>query len=82
MKIKVTQKDIENGEPCSVNRCPIALAIRTHINKRVWVRGGSVSVMGGMWAIHETNLPRSARRFIHRFDNGNKCESFNFMLKL
>ena len=74
-EIQVRSDDIERGIPRNTEACPIALAaIRT---------GYGYACIGGntlrtMWVIYE--LPRSARLFIERFDNGKPVKPFAFFL--
>ena len=81
--VKVTQEDIDNGVICSGGLCPIALAsarefgLNTEVNKvrcRVFRKGRFV--------VDDYDLPRSARRFITRFDKGKIVKPFNFKLKV
>lgn len=74
MKIKVTQKDIDQGQRSSTHACPIALAIR-----RRFPRAIRVSVMSYRVDVHRTlltaddrvyTLPPDAKLFIGMFDSG------------
>jgi hypothetical protein len=63
--INVTQEDIDRGEPCSTNYCPIARAIRRKVGPEAYISVGDTTA-----AIDRTNYrvsPRAAD-FIHSFD--------------
>lgn len=78
MKVEVTKRDIQKGEPGSCRKCPVALAIAraTRHKKPVLVTLHCADVSDKLFA-----LPRKAQRFIARFDMGlGKVKPFSFNL--
>ena len=77
LKIKVTQEDINNGEPCETMSCPVALALSRQLNlfNPVYVSYSYFSTDNKY-----VYLPRSVKRFIHRFDSGEEVKPFNFII--
>lgn len=82
VKISVTQDDINSGVRNACLDCPIALAIK---------RAGHIAKVGSevvylppnvRRAFRPTSLPRSAQRFIRRFDQAKPVEPFNFFLEM
>lgn len=87
IKIKVTEKCISSGMKKSTKSCPIALAVVDSLgnDSYVSVHHENVFIRGckkDRYASDMPDLPRSARRFIHHFDNGNKVSPFNFFLSV
>ena len=82
-KIRVKQEHIERGIQESPCCCPIALALKEQINtfdsRFVQVLGRFVSL--GYYE-KRIQLPRSAKRFVRRFDYGYKTKPFNFVLDI
>jgi len=80
IKIKVTKKHIKDGGGCVIN-CPIALAAR-EIGLELDVYGEQYASVwdSDTWKRTYYDLPRSARRFIKRFDSDKKVKPFNFIL--
>lgn len=77
MKIKVTEKHIKSGARGKMNYCPIALALaesgwRTPYVLPTEARKGKYGKI--------RQLPRSAQRFISRFDSSKPVKPFNFMI--
>ena len=77
MKVRVTQQHIDAGEPEHAEYCPVARAVAEAcpliesvlvLHKKWW--GDNVS--------HP--LPRSAQRFIARYDAGKPVKPFAFIL--
>ena len=79
--IKVSKRHIKLGKKASPYDCAIALAICDHTEYRyaVIVRNNTASI-----GYHcNICLPRSARRFITKFDKNKKdCKPFNFKLDI
>lgn len=73
MKITVTREDITNGQKCSTNRCPIALAATRATRHHVIVSTSYIMLPG-----IEVPLPNSACTFIGEFDSGRTVEPFEF----
>ena len=82
MKINVTQRDIDMGEPGMVCRCPIARALCRGLKKKlgtITVFLSNASVDGCDWM----HLPEECVAFQKRFDNGNvSCGPFSFEVGL
>jgi hypothetical protein len=75
MKIKVTQKDIDKAS-FGCNTCPISQAIMRQLN----IEYVSTFPCGIMFNENIYNSPKSAVRFINRFDNHKLVKPFNFIL--
>ena len=78
VKIAVTAEDICNGKPTLSTGCPIALAVRRRgINATVWEE----HIYSNEYDhIKVRPLPRSAQRFIVRFDHDKPVKPFNFFI--
>lgn len=75
--IKVKRKHIQQGIAGSCKRCPIASALAEQFEtSAIWVNDKYVQVN-----FVSFKLPRSASRFVCRFDDGKKVKPFNFFLK-
>ncbi len=88
MKIKVTQEDIDAGEPCSAYACPIHRAIERIAKWPVgFIVGNSavrtlIPLTGGCCRF---DLPQEATAFIDLFDNPASrglCHPFEFEIAL
>ena len=79
-KITVTKWDIDNGRPGSPISCPIALACRRAkiMSPNVFCR----EVIYGKGRSREFQLPKKARSFICRFDEGLSVKPFSFTVLL
>jgi len=80
VKIKVTQDHIDKGKESSCLKCPITLALNIQLpKKRKWfvTSDAAHSTKGS-----EYKLPRSAQRFIEKFDAYGRVvvKPFNFYL--
>lgn len=75
MKIKVTQDHIDRGKAFNCGYCPVALAIREQA-ETVAVSRREVRITAWHY-----DLPRSAQRFIDRFDLRKPVKPFTFILK-
>jgi hypothetical protein len=78
VKIVVRRKHIRDGSKGSRYWCPIALALRElgyGMNAYLAVEEEKVTLGG-----YEFALPRSARRFIVRFDDKKPVKPFTFRL--
>jgi hypothetical protein len=76
MKIKVTQKDIDKAS-FGCNTCPISQAIMRQLNIE-YVSTFPISGIKFNGKIY--NAPKSAQRFISKFDNKRPVKPFNFIL--
>lgn len=76
--IRVTKKDIANGEPGRTRLCPVALAV-----KRQWrpveVQKRAIYVCSDDRRI---SLPITVGRFIMRFDDGKTVKPFSFKIRI
>lgn len=81
MKITVTQQDINNAKD-SASSCPIALATKRAINKRidVYVERSRIEFEGKGFC-YRTVLPSKATVFVKSFDEYRKVEPFSFEIK-
>lgn len=77
MKIKVTEKHIKSGARGKMTYCPIALALSESGWRTPYVLPTEAR-KGKYGKIHQ--LPRSAQRFISRFDSSKPVKPFNFVL--
>lgn len=73
MLITVTEEDIREGKAGTCQWCPIALAA-SKIMGACTVSPDRISFSGG----RHCYLPRKAKDFIHRFDNGGVVKPFKF----
>lgn len=78
IKISVTQEHIGEGSMRNPYHCPIALACKSTglVIKAV----KSTQIVLPEWG--HIPLPRSAKRFISKFDNGKPVKPFNFVLEI
>ena len=76
VKIAVTAENIFDGVPRAGTRCPVALAVNRNFCVGVAV-GYDIAHIDSdtLW-----DLPRSAQRFIARFDHDKPVKPFNFFL--
>ena len=74
----MTQEDIENGEKCNAETCPMALAIKREFPESgtVYVRRQKVVIDNGhsMKVYHAGSRNGIAQRFTDKFDNGEKVK--------
>jgi hypothetical protein len=83
IKISVTQKNINSGTRDECTTCPVALAIITRTGRNVLVASDCVDFSpDNYYSGKMIPLPRSARRFINRFDQAKPVEPFNFFLEV
>lgn len=80
MIIKVTKNDIKKGVCKNNSYCPIALAVIRQTKLKGYVSCERIELYNGEFASECKKLPRSARRFIDRFDAKKKVKPFNFRL--
>lgn len=82
--IQVTQRDIELGVPEEAGACPIARSIARSFHKKIgifFIRQYGITRDGSkIDGDEEWNLPGNARRFISRFDRGDRVAPFSFEL--
>lgn len=87
-KVQVKSKHIREGRYLSDSECPIALAIREQVPTARYIKVGKVRVApttdGGVCIIQQAfPLPRSAQRFITRFDEfRTNNKPFSFILNV
>lgn len=79
LKIEVTQDDIDRGICQSPTRCAVARAIRRITGKRYVEVNADQTLVGQDF---NTELPKKAQDFIHRFDEDKKkVKPFSFVLR-
>lgn len=81
--IKVTKKHINLGESGHPRSCPIALAAIEQLAQEASVGFSTISFKDTNWLFTSLHsLPRSAQRFIRKFDKYGKkaVKPFNFYL--
>ena len=79
MKIKVSQRDIDRGDPCDGRTCSIALAMYRNGFDELVVSPQSVEFeWNGRFM--DVKLPRIARSFVSQFDDGRPAHPFSFEL--
>ena len=76
MIINVTRQDIRNGDKDGRYSCPVALAIKRHTQNPDVVVDEEIAEISGKYY----ELPRSATRFILKFDKTGKGKPFKFRL--
>lgn len=74
--IKVTQADIDEGSPAAACNCPVARALNRQFGEW-WTVAVTYAISNKGRRIA---LPRSAQRFIRRFDSIRDVKPFNFKL--
>ena len=77
MKIEVKQKHIRAGVKCSINYCPIALALSDCTGLIFSV--GEMSIEHGDFSI---DTPKRCERFIEAFDDEENVKPFSFNLPI
>lgn len=77
MKIYVRRRHIRQGTPGKAFSCPIALAVAEIVGKVPDVENEVIYIGDGSFYV----LPRSARRFIARFDFGKPVKPFAFTIR-
>ena len=81
VRVEVTQEDIEKGKRKAGWACPIARAIKRRVPQS---RRRDVFVEHALWEVgyHVRPLPRTAQRFVKRFDAGEPVKPFAFMTEV
>lgn len=85
--IVVKQKHINEGRKSIASACPIALAFKETLGRRVGVTRSQFRFLGelpdyeGYEEIYRA-LPKKAGIFVHRFDNGYTVRPFSFEVEL
>jgi hypothetical protein len=81
--VSVTEEDIKRGERHSLIRCPVYLAMR-RVCPRMRFAVNSIKILRGNYLCSHHNdyrdvpWPREVRRFIDRFDSGEKVTPIEF----
>jgi hypothetical protein len=86
LRIYVGRRDIKHGTPNNSMHCPIASAVRRKTHKHVSIGDHEIHITSCKGSICRSEtyvLPKSAREFIHSFDNGSKVNirPFSFRAK-
>lgn len=85
IRVNVTQRDIDRGEPGNEYACPVARAILRHRELRLaavncaWVWIWNDSHRKVSW---RTRTPPNVRTFIRHFDAGKPVSMFSFDLEV
>jgi len=81
LKVRVTAKDIREGEREQKSLCPVAIAIARVSQGQPFVYADFVKlyVEGGFYNV---GLPQKVVDFIIRFDDASKVKPFSFTLEL
>ena len=97
VKIEVTKEDIKKGIMCSKISCPIGLAVQRYLranykngakelgvvnNSTLRIRERRRRKDGRFWMFAAHALPERARRFIDKFDAGEKVTPFSFKVQV
>jgi hypothetical protein len=84
LTIEVTQEDIDNGQKCDANYCPIALAVRQTVkNYRQYLSvQPTVMYVDDGKVIREYKMPAVAEQFVRLFDDDEDVEPFTFTADL
>lgn len=84
--IKVEAEDIANGLSGRARFCPVALAVKRQTRPGYDIAVGpsqiNVTEENDKWNKDHWPLPRSATRFINKFDSNVVCKPFNFFLHI
>lgn len=81
MKITVKKEHIARGRRANSKTCAVALAIKEASPCDVYVHSATCVVYRAGNRMSSA-LPRSAKRFIERFDLGKPVKPFTFTLKI
>ena len=84
MKIKVTQKDIEEGFRGSCYDCPIARAFKREVKPTSHIQlnvGAERILHREVYSWDSYTLPEKAQTFIKRFDDGKPVKPFTFEIE-
>lgn len=77
MRVNVTQRDIDKGHPVMATLCPIARSLHRHAT----MRDAAVSTrMIYDPSVGYIDLPKSAKKFVEMFDNGEPVKPFSFRI--
>ena len=83
--VSVTTDDIAKGKRLSTRCCPVALAIRRSLRKRVTVGVDSAAIYRKRVAddniIATAKFPAEVTRFIYDFDDKRVVQPFDFVLE-
>jgi hypothetical protein len=85
MKIKVTKRDIENsaGYEESLEYCPIAFAVKRQMKTDCGIKvyGDDIQILTIGHPYRFYKLPKKAKDFIQKFDEGKEVKPFTFEAK-
>lgn len=68
IKINVTQKDIKEGKPCEGRKCPVARAIRRHIESNLSVDVQDELIIETSKKAYTFKVPPEVNNFISIYD--------------
>jgi hypothetical protein len=78
MKIIVTEQDILQGVPKSINQCPVALAVRRLIDRRIMIDGARLYTYDDRYVELCVDLPENVTNWIADYDNGKDVNPISF----
>lgn len=85
-EVEVTQRDLDEGTPCSPSCCPVALAMRRVFDRDMYLSDRDFAFVGRHGELGSvTPLPRSVQAFIKGFDNPDTREEvtpFSFIVEV
>ena len=82
MKVKVTERDIKNGQRGSDSHCPIALALRRQTHKKVSVMYTNCYIKNKpVRPMDRYHIPDIAADFIGKFDHCEEVQPFEFEIE-
>ena len=81
IKVVVKKSHITNGNRSSMTSCPIALALKAKLHRRVSVGGDDVTIFRNGRG-RTISLPQTARNFVNTFDESgaDAVKPFRFTL--
>jgi hypothetical protein len=77
IELEVTEADIERGSTESPWYCPIALALKRTLNKRIGISVSSELTIDHVYI----KTPARLSRFMVRFDSGKRVKPFKFTFR-
>ncbi len=78
MLIQVTKTLIRKGKQHHPCLCPVALALKKHLHKKVEVGPKSIYHRTSGGGLASTKTPNEVKQFIEMFDRGQRVSPFTF----
>lgn len=89
LKIEVTERDVEQGVPCTVSRCPVALAVKRAVRGMKGIKFVSAATHQIIFSYKKKidkkstiKTPKTAREFMNEFDIGTDRKMFPFFFSI